>query len=88
MAQRIDGDAGAEIKIFLARFSFQPRAVTTHKPQIGAVISWHNMAVASAHVSLLSASKNGIEKAAIQRRRLAEDEFYPKSGFFSKGLAF
>jgi hypothetical protein len=28
-----------------------------------------------------------IEKAAIQRRRLAEDDFYPKSGFFGKGVA-
>ena len=32
--------------------------------------------------------ETAIEKAAIQRRRLAEGEFYPKNGFYRKLLAF
>ena len=43
MAQRVHGNAGAEIEIFLARFGFQPRAIAADEPQIGAPIGGHYM---------------------------------------------
>ena len=84
MAQRVHGNAGAEIEIFLARFGFQPRAIAADEPQIGAPIGGHYMrrVFARTHSTFTVFSEFHI-LAAPQATKKANEKTAPKGGLIN-----